>query len=340
MKSKAALHANHRGIVPLHCNTKPTIARSELIEQRRLGLSYKQIGRKLGIDPHKEDVIQVYTALGIDVQKVAGPSKVTPRTPLWYLFDSEREIIKDCILPSTSDILQLLPQERISSRLGEHSGFLLATYLKVAEIIDEEVQIAVTGAPPKSNVSELHQWDGGLSAAMIHQSAAIHSAVGRAAYQLSDYCITPEIGRCKCSAIKILCYGWHATPIPHPSFFWGCCRYSVAEAGMHDKGVPVRESLWSIVEADERIGRVSDKDMLLLTQKINTAILFWKDLQERGDTVTMFEHASKLYGGPEPYDNKESVTEALQSLCKCLQELLKDRNDNGTKTHGNKNKQN
>ena len=123
---------------------------------------------------------------------------------------------------------------------------------------------------------------------------------------------------------------------------------------MHDKGVPVRESLWSIVEADERIGRVSDKDMLLLTQKIDTAILFWKDLQERGDTVTMFEHASKLCGGPEPYDNKESVTEALQSLlasekkrpgdeakslCKCLQELLKDRNDNGTETHGNKNKQ-
>ena len=32
---------------------------SELIEQRHLGLSFKQIGRKLGIDPHKGDVHQV-----------------------------------------------------------------------------------------------------------------------------------------------------------------------------------------------------------------------------------------------------------------------------------------
>ena len=32
---------------------------SELIEERHLGLSFKQIGKKLGIDPHKEDVLQV-----------------------------------------------------------------------------------------------------------------------------------------------------------------------------------------------------------------------------------------------------------------------------------------
>ena len=76
----------------------------------------------------------------------------------------------------------------------------------------------MTGAPSKSTIGELREWDGGLSAAILHQSASIHSAVGRAAYQLSDHCVTPEIGRCKCSAIKILRYGWRTTPIPHPSF--------------------------------------------------------------------------------------------------------------------------
>ena len=257
VKSKATLHANRRGIIPLHCNTKPAFDRSELIKQRRLGLSYKQIGRKLGIDPHKEDVLQVYSALGIDIQKFKGPSKVTPPTPLWYLFDSEREIIKESLLPSASSVLQLLPQDRISSRLGDNSGFLLNTYLKVAEVIDEEVQAAVTGASSKSTVGELRQWDGGLSAAILHQSATIHSAVGHAAYQLSEYCVMPEIGRCKCSVIKILRYGWHTTPVPYPSFFWGCCRFSVAGAGMHDKGVPVRGSLWNIIEADDKIGSVT-----------------------------------------------------------------------------------
>jgi hypothetical protein len=93
---------------------------------------------------------------------------------------------------------------------------LLATYLKVAEIIDEEVQTAVTGASSKSTIGKLRQWDGGISAAILHQSAAIHSAVGCAAYQLLDYCVTPEIGRCKCSGIKIPRYGWYTT-IPYPS---------------------------------------------------------------------------------------------------------------------------
>ena len=62
-----------------------------------------------------------HTALGIDVEQVSGPSKVTPPTPLWYLFDSEREVIKNCALPSTADILQLLPQERICNRLEDLS---------------------------------------------------------------------------------------------------------------------------------------------------------------------------------------------------------------------------
>ena len=54
------LHVNRRGIVPPRADSdKPVFTASELIEQRHLGLSFKQIGRKLGIDPHKGDVLQV-----------------------------------------------------------------------------------------------------------------------------------------------------------------------------------------------------------------------------------------------------------------------------------------
>ncbi len=55
---------SHTPCQPAWDNTKPTIDRSELIKQRRLGLSYKQIGRKLGIDPHKEDVTDLYSSWG------------------------------------------------------------------------------------------------------------------------------------------------------------------------------------------------------------------------------------------------------------------------------------
>ena len=90
---------------------------------------------------------------------------------------------------------------------------------------------------------------------------------------------------------------------------------------MHDKGVPLRDSLWNIVEADDKISCMSDCDLTLLTQKINTALVFGR-IQKQCDAL--FEHASKLYGGPAnllPYKDKESVIETLQALYECLQEL-------------------
>ena len=88
LKEKKALYANRRGIAPLHSD-KPEITASELIYMKKLGLSYKQIGKKLGIDSHKEDVLQVFEAVGCDVQSITCPAKVAPLTPLWYLFESE-----------------------------------------------------------------------------------------------------------------------------------------------------------------------------------------------------------------------------------------------------------
>lgn len=132
----------------------------------------------------------MYTALGIDIQQVEDNSTV--------VLESEREVIKDSLLPSASNILQLLPQERISNLLGDNSGFLLANYLKVAEIIDEEVQVAVNGASSKSAIGELKQWDDGFSAAILHQS----SAILQLAKQPTNYQII--VLRLKLAAVNVL----------------------------------------------------------------------------------------------------------------------------------------
>ena len=233
----------------------------------------------------------MYTALGIDIERVSGPAKVAPPTqvPLWYLFDSEREVINNCALPSTP----------IFSNFCLKREYVIVLVIILVSFSQHTLKLQKSRSANVSHwcfpIGELQNWDDGLSAALIHQSASIHSAVGRAAYQLSDYCVPPEIGRCKCSAIKTLHYGWHTTPIPHPSFFWGCCRYSISDAVMHDKGIPLSDSLWKVLEADDQIGRVSDRDLLLLTQKVNTAMLFWKD----HPADILFEHALKFYGGPE-----------------------------------------
>ena len=79
-----------------------------------------------------------------------------------------------------------------------------------------------------------------------------------------------------CSAVKILRFGWHADPIPHPSFFGGCNRYTPVDAGKHDKGTPVCHTLWDVVRSDVKVSHISDKDIKVLSQKLSAAFPFWE----------------------------------------------------------------
>lgn len=226
-----SLHANRRGIVPLHgYSDKPTVTPSELIQFRRLGLSYKQIGKKLGVDPHNEDVLQVYHAIqdatGLDVENVQGPSKVSPTNPLWYTFESERDVIASSVLPGKDDVLNLFPQQRIKDRLGEHAGFMLAAYLQVQSIMHEEIVSSINGAAVKSQVGQLKQWIVNLHLSICKSVFSIERAVGLQAFQLSEYWEEGQ-GRCRCSAVKVIRFGW------------GCSKYTPQDGYNHDKGIPI-----------------------------------------------------------------------------------------------------
>ena len=59
----------------------------------------------------------------VNVEHVPGPSKVSPTNPLWYTFESERDVITSSIVPGNDNLLNLRPQQRIKERLGEHAGF-------------------------------------------------------------------------------------------------------------------------------------------------------------------------------------------------------------------------
>ena len=317
------LRANRRGVVPLSSeHDKPIITPSELIQLRRLGLSYKQIGRKLGIDPHKVEVLQVYHAVEkstkINIETFKAPSKVTPPTPLWSLFSSEIDEIQKNLLPSKTDVLQLQPQNRIRDRLGDNAGYMMAIYLKVSEIMREEVQSAITGAPANSSVGKLNEWTGDVSSQVLAQAASIYEAVGHAAYQITDYW-KPEAGRCKCSAVKALRFGWHSNPIPHASFFWGCSKFSPLEPSSHDKAIPFRTSLQKTL--DDKHGKpdfISDKDLQVLSQKLLLAKNFW-DEKETVDEE-LFKHATSLYGPH--FNSKQHILSGLDTIIANLADLL------------------
>ena len=67
MTRKGSLLANRRGIVShFKDQEKPSFSAEELIENRRRGISFSSIGKKLGIDNTKEEVLRVFAVMECD----------------------------------------------------------------------------------------------------------------------------------------------------------------------------------------------------------------------------------------------------------------------------------
>ena len=87
---------------------KPSFSPEELIANRKHGVSFSCIGKKLGIDNTKGEVLNMFTVMKEcdntlpDMKKVQSPALRSYLTPLWYLFDSELDILiwRDCGCPS------------------------------------------------------------------------------------------------------------------------------------------------------------------------------------------------------------------------------------------------
>ena len=267
----------------------------------------------------------MYRALDIDAEAIKAPAKVSPPTPLWYLFQSEKEVIRDNILATSTDILQLRPHDKVVDRLGDNAGFMLGIYLEVSRVLNEEIDHAISGASPKSRVGQLKLWNGELPAEIIHKVATVQHEIASAAYHSTNYS-NPEVGHCTCSAVKILRFGWHQDPIPHPSFFWGCSRYTPLEAGKHDKGIPVRDTLVEVIKSDSKVAHMSEKDIKLLAQKLSASLSFW---QQQSDTLdeTLEKHSNSIYGGPSKSTTKDEVIKVLTLVINELESLLEDREE-------------
>ncbi len=99
------LRANRKGLVPQDCaSEKPMFTVAELYKIKRLGLLYK-IGKKIGIDPTKEEVLAVYDCFCKHdpnlnpIESIKAAAKVHPPSPLWFLFDSELDVIANTAIP-------------------------------------------------------------------------------------------------------------------------------------------------------------------------------------------------------------------------------------------------
>ena len=81
---------------------------SELLKNRKLGLSSYRLGKKLGIDPSKDKVRTLYKVLHENledlpvVESLTSLNCVSPCILLRYMFDSELDQVANCALPSAS----------------------------------------------------------------------------------------------------------------------------------------------------------------------------------------------------------------------------------------------
>ncbi len=136
MKEGIRLFSNRRGIVPTGSHSeKPTITVDELYKNRRLGLSFKSIGEKLGSECSREEVVRVYDILRYnspsnlpDIQSVPTSAKRQLPTPLWFCFSSElNEIAKHSLPDKVADLLTTVPHVRVLESLGDDSTWMLQT---------------------------------------------------------------------------------------------------------------------------------------------------------------------------------------------------------------------
>ena len=270
MISKKPLSANRRGIVSnFGGNEKLYFTAEELVENRRRGISYSSIGKKLGIDNTKDEVLCVFEVMKEcddtlpDVREEEHPMVKSYPTPLWYMFNSELEILaKECV-PNVQEILATHIQERVSSRLGERASAMLTTYVEVGQILKEELNMSMANSSNSTYLGKANMWTNNLPTKVLSSACDVFGSIAKSSLQhTKDVHVRDSVGRCQCGGVKVLKYVWKPGDDAVPSFFWGCARCRAHERYQHDRAVSFRSaSIDGVLGNIQHLSKISDSDL-------------------------------------------------------------------------------
>lgn len=161
------LRVNRPGLVKLSEEAeKPIFTMNKLYRNRQRGLSCKAIAKKMGVDTSKDEVNHISHILKSQcsqVPDIESPYKYTLPTPLWYLCDSELEVIKEGALPRRSVIMAHNPHARIVANLGEDSSWMLQVYLAVQKVVLNEIMYSFQNASGDCPLGEKEEWSNHLA---------------------------------------------------------------------------------------------------------------------------------------------------------------------------------
>lgn len=323
MTKGESLLANRRGIVSNFSEQeKPSFSAQELIENRRRGISYSSIGKKLGIDNTKEEVLSVFSVMKemdstlpdvSDVDRDCPMVKSYP-TPLWFFFNSELDIIARESIPVAQHFLQTNVQERVASRLGEKAGEMLRNYLEVNEIIKEEVTSSISNCSQSTPLGRLNMWSNGLQRKLITSCCDTLSSIAKSAMQHSDTQPDQHIGRCQCGGVKVLKVNWKNVS-DLPSFFWGCGRYRQFERYQHDRAVSFRSAtLKTITDNANHLMKMTSKDLMSVKSMLS-------------DNTDLFKDDSELLQKLLGCSNDQDCLSQLESVMAIIEKELQTRSE-------------
>ena len=323
LNKKEILRCNRRGIVSLSSSSeKPTISVEELLENRRRGMSYAGIGKKLGIDPSKEEVLNVFRAVkeaDSDIPNIEEENVTILRhypTPLWFLWNSETDIIAQESVPSIDGILAMGISSRVLARLGEDAAVKLSAFVEVSEVITEEVGISLTNVDSKSQMGKVAAWSNNLQSKVVHSNGVLWSEIGKAALQqtpLIDASSCRGRGRCRCGSVKALKCSWHSGV--HPSFFWGCKLYTKFDQVRHDKAVGLRgQSFEVVISSTQYSTHLLQSDLSRMEFHLDEAKKYYTNESSNTTDTREVEKAKQVFGEsfPTDMDARENYFASLQ----------------------------
>ena len=326
--NKKPLRVNRRGLVKLNEEVeKPAFSANELYRNRQRGLSCKAIAKKIGVDTSKDEVVQISRVLKTgcgkkmpDIESIKTPYKRVLPTPLWYLWESELEVIEESALPSRSMIMGQNPHVRIVEKLGDDSFWMLQVYLTVQRVVHDEIMYSFQSAASDSPLGELEDWSNHLGSSLLDQALKIERSVCEAAYQTTPNFPGLGQGRCKCGAVKSLKFKWKEEPIPHPSFFWGCVKYTISDRSLHDPAKSCSDSIWEAL--DKYRMTIGIKELEVLLDKFTRLHTDW--IEKEASTVDL-DLYTKVYGGPckmLPFTSAKQVCAMLEKVSKMVNECI------------------
>ena len=306
---------------------KPIFTADELYRNCQRGLSCKAIAKKMGVDTSKDEVVHIGHILQSqcsevpDIESIKTPYKRTLPTPLWYLWDSELEVIEEGALPSRSMIMAHNPHARIVANLGEDSSWMLRVYLAVRKIVHNEIMYSFQNASGDCPLGEREEWSNHLGSRLLDQALKIEQTVSEAAYQMTPGFPGLGQGRCKCGALKSLKFKWKDQPIPHPSFFWGCVKYTASDRFLHDPAKSCSDSVW--IALDKYRITITIKDSQALLDKCSSLHTDW--IQREEASTTDFDLYTKIYGGLQkmlPFSSTKQVCTMLKNVLKMIDQCI------------------